>query len=411
MMQNYINYFDHTDKIFLTLSIVILVTLVIYKITSRFGKPLVFGGIISGMILSYANIPTSYFDISSCSSLGNTGLILFMMLLGSQLDFKQFSNKKTNILTASISMLVPFILGVAFVPKLIQLGYVNQHQQEHIITFAIFIGLSLSMAAFPIVSMFIGQTNLIKSSIGQFALFIAAIDEIIFWCVLVVILIYFQQNGIINTYHPIYAFSYLLFVFLVVPHLIKLITDSIKSQRAMLGFMIGGCLISTTLAEAANLHPVIGGFLFGIMLPRENLFIKHIRHQLNDFVNIILLPIYFVKTGMDATLQVSFNLTTIYVGGMFTIIALLGKFVGSYLTGKILGYTQQESALLGFILNIRGVLEIALLNLGLEVGFISNEIYSTLIIMTLITTWIATSATMWLHKKSLKLNQINTQSS
>jgi Kef-type K+ transport system membrane component KefB len=398
-MENYLNYHYYMDKVFLTMSVIIIITLLIYKIASRFGKPIVVGGIVAGMILSSSHIPVKYFDIDSCASLGSIGLVLFMMLLGSQLDFHQFTAKKSNVAITIISILVPFICGALFVPELIHLGFVNSYQQEHIFTFTAFIGLSISMAAFPIISMFIGHSGLINSPIGKFAIFCASIDEIVFWCLLTIIMIYFQKNNATHAYHPTYIILYLLFVFLVVPHLIKLIIEYIKSERAMIGFIISGCFLSATIADFANLHPVIGGFLFGIMLPKDNASIKHIRHGLNDFVNIALLPIYFVKTGIDANIHAAFNLKVVYIGLILTLIALGGKFIGSYIVGKILGYTRDESILLGSILNIRGVLEIALLNIGLEIGFISNQLYSMLIIMTLITTWIATTASLWIYNR------------
>ena len=412
-----LNEFDSIDKLFFTLSVIILITNIIYQFMAKFNRPIVLGGIMAGIIIHHLHIPTRYFDINTCAGLGQMGIVLFMMTIGNQLDYKNVFRRKTMMPISLLNVLVPFILGVVFATLLIKHNLTGLYDLNKtdtgatksiiaddnlVLMFKLFIGLAVSMTAFPILSMFLRHSELINSLIGRVAMLCGFVNEVFFWLVLGVVLVSVQKNGIITSFEPFDIIFYLLFIVLIAPRIVKFCINRIKTERGMMSFLIIGCFISAALADSVDLHQVFGGFLFGLILPRNNTLIITIQSRLSEFAQIILLPIYFVETGITANIHVSVDYLTFYLTLGFTLIALIGKFGGGFLTGKILGYSNSDSTFLGAILNMRGIIEIVLLNVGLDVGIINEKLYTTLVGMTLICNFLATSLTVYLSKHPQK---------
>jgi Kef-type K+ transport system membrane component KefB len=412
-----INEFDSIDKLFFTLGIVLTLTNLIYRLMAKFGRPLVLGGITAGVIIQHLNLPTKYFDIHAISGLGQMGIVMFMMLVGNQLNFKNLLIRKRYMPITLINMLIPFILGFIFAGLLVHnhvpwlngqfLSFYNTSiTDSHLnLMFEIFVGLAVSMTAFPVLSMFLKHTHLVNTNVGSLALLCGFVDEIFLWVILGVILISSQQNEIISSFAPIDFIAYLIFIIGIAPKLLTYVVPRIKRESTMLGFLIIGCFASAALADSVNLHQIFGAFLFGLILPRNNEMIVGLRKNLFLLINTILLPIYFVETGVAANIVISFNYTTILMIVIFTLIALIGKFGGSFITGKFMGMSNDESTMLGSLLNMRGIIEIILLNVGLDIGIINNKIYTILLTMAMICTFFATSLSLYLRKK-LALSKI-----
>lgn len=420
-----LNQFDSIDKLFITLTVIILTTNIIYQFMAKFNRPIVLGGIFAGIIINHLHIPMKYFDINTCAGLGQMGIVLFMMEVGNMLEFKNIFKRKSQMPITLLNVLLPFILGIGVATILIKLNWTgiqnnsnislpgftpdskvtNLDNPKLIFMFKLFVGLAVSMTAFPILSMFLKSTDLVNSRIGRLALLCGLVDEVFFWLVLGVVLISVQQNAIITSFKPIDILFYLIFIIYVLPKLLDFCIKYIKSEGTMISFLIIGCFSSAALADAVDLHQVFGGFLFGLILPRDNELIKAVRLKLNEFVQIVFLPIYFVETGMVANIHISFNYMTILLIFAFSLIALAGKFSAGFLTGKLLNCNNHESAMLGSLLNIRGIIEIVLLNIGLDIGIIGDQIYTTLVGMTIICTFIGTTIAMYLisRHKALKL--------
>jgi Kef-type K+ transport system membrane component KefB len=385
----------------------------------KFDRPIVLGGIMAGVIIHHFNIPAKYFDVSTCSGLGQMGIVMFMMIVGNQLDYKKLFIHKTQMPLTILNMLIPFVLGFVFAGFLLHnQSWINGPHQSFIadysgpstntanatdphlnLMFQIFIGLTISMTAFPILSMFLRHTNLADTRIGNIALICGFVDEILFWIILGVILIASQKNDIITSFAPIDFIAYLIFIIIIAPRLLAYIVSKIKQKSTMLGFLIIGCFASAALADSVNLHQVFGGFLFGLILPRNNEMINSLRKNLFLIINTVLLPIYFVETGIAANIHISLNYITLLLIITLTFIALLGKFSGAFITGKLMGASNTESVLLGSLLNMRGIIEIVLLNVGLDIGIINDKIYTILLIMTMLCTFFATSVSLHLRKK------------
>jgi Kef-type K+ transport system membrane component KefB len=234
------------------------------------------------------------------------------------------------------------------------------------------------------------------------AVLCGSVDEVVFWLLLGSVLILSQRSEILGNYALGGAILYAVFMILMAPRLITYICSKISSTRNMLGFMLIGCFLSSVLADIVNLHEIFGAFLFGLLLPANNQYLQKAREQISEFITLMLLPIYFVKSGMLTSFHIIFNEKIIILGIIVTLIAIIGKFSGAFLTGRILGYSKSESMLLGSLLNMRGIIEVVILNIGLELNIISQSIYSILIIMTLISNFFATALSLHINKKMLK---------
>jgi len=402
MQQLYINHFDFTDKVFFTLAIVILFTCSMYWLSIKLGKPMVIGGIISGLIISHIKLPIKYFDINNCAVIGDFGMVLFMMLIGTEFNFRRLLVNKSTMALPIILIIIPFVLGFALLPLFIHFKLLDVYAISHRWLIAVFIGIALSMSTFSILIMFVNHTQLRYTKIGKLAVFCATFEEGTFWVVFAIILTFFQKNSELAWSPVLTLFVYVFFVLFIMPYLIRYMVSKITTELVMLGFMVGGCLFSAVLADFVNLHQIFGGFIFGALLPKENELIHKFRQYLLEFIVIILLPIYFVKTGIDASANLSLDYITVILSVIFIVVSLFGKYGAAFVAGKVWNFTSKEIVILGSLLSIRGTMEVAILNVGREVGLLQAKLYSALVIMTLVTTWIATTVSLYFdkHKKT-----------
>lgn len=424
-----INQFDAIDTLFLTLSIALLTTNLIYRLMAKFNRPIVLGGILSGIVINYLHIPKGYFNIDTCAGLGQLGIVLFMMLVGNQLNYKNLFKRKLHTPLLILNMLIPFVLGFICTGYLLKHDYSPYTQITGIysspntvfyshdgnfsnipfeLILQIFIGLAVSMTAFPIVSIFLSNANLTNSIVGRIAILCSFVDEIIFWIILGIVLLSVQKDTIITSFKPVDIVFYLIFIIYIAPKLSNLIIRQIKNETAMMAYLIIGCCISSALSDAVNLHPIFGGFLFGLILPKNNPTIESVRKHLTSMVSITLLPIYFVQTGIVANIHISLDFTTMFLVIIFTLIAFLGKSGGAFITGRILGLNNTNSILLGSLLNMRGIIEVVLLNIGLDAKIINEKMYTVLVGMTILCTFIGTLISLRLTKLSKNTSKTDT---
>lgn len=195
-----INEFDSIDKLFFTLAVVLITTNIMYQLTVKFGRPLVLGGIMAGIIIQNLHLPPKYFDINAVFGLGQMGIVMFMMLVGNQLNYKDMFISKRQMPIILLNVVIPFILGFIFAKLLVHhnipwfnreynsffgsnlIANITDHHLD--LLFQLFIGLTVSMTAFPILSMFIKHSHLVETNIGSLALLCGFVDEVILWVIL-----------------------------------------------------------------------------------------------------------------------------------------------------------------------------------------------------------------------------------
>ena len=393
-----LNVFDNVDKAFLTLLIIIGLTSILYRFMGRFNKPIVLGGLIAGAIIANLHLPKQYFDLDSCSVIGDIGIILFMMLMGTYFDFSIIREKKSTLFISILSVLTPFICGFLCAPWIYPL---NADATLHLslLQFSLLLGISISIAAFSLTSLFLSHSHMIQKRISHIALLCASMDDVLFWLIFGSLLLYFQTNAIVKINESLIFSIYIASLIFIFPPLVRKIANRIQSERSMLAFLILGCFASAICADAVDLHQIFGAFAFGLMLPNENPLILTLRSRLEVFISVLMLPVFFAKLGAVVDISMITNKHILWLGLILSVIAFCAKFIGVYFGARLLKYPTYEAAFLSSVLNIRGIVEVVVMKIAWEVGLISFQIFTILIIVAIFTGWFATTVALHFKKK------------
>lgn len=382
----------------ITIALVTILTSMLYKVMGAMNKPIVLGGVLSGVILANLHLSSNYFDLNSCNILGDFGATLFMMLMGLQFRVTTFTQRKVNLLITAVSLIVTFSVGLLSAQYLYKF---NAGSSAHIgfYKFALLLSISMSIPSFTLVSLFLNQSHILKRNIAQLAMLLSFIEAIIFWVMESYLLISTQVSGFIKISESILLLGSISVVLIIIFPSIKFICRRIKTEESMLLFIIIGVCIFAVLGDVIDLHQTVGGFLFGILLPRNNNILDKITPKVETFVLVVLLPIFFAQVGGLARFGVIHNYKTILIAIILTIVALLTKFSGVFIGAKIAKYDNSEAAFLGALLNLRGVFEVVVIKVVWELGLISRTIFVILVIMAIASTWVSTSAALWFRNR------------
>ncbi|MBM3943793.1 MAG: cation:proton antiporter [SAR202 cluster bacterium] len=383
--------------------IVIIVTARLVGLVFRYlRQPQVMGEVLGGIILGPSVLGHFFPDIanyilpqSAAPLLGiiaQLGVILFMFLVGVEVDLKIV--RRSGRSTAAIShasILVPFLMGAVLALVLYQ-RYPSG--QVSFTSFALFLGVSMSVTAFPVLARILTDLQMHRTSKGSMVLMCAAINDVLAWCLLAVVVSIVQADagGAIIT--PILTVLFMGGIVLVVRPLATKIVPRLKTGRSFgegpLALVIVAILASALATEYIGIHAIFGAFMLGAILPRTSLIAQTMTMRLEDVVKILLLPIFFAFTGMRTELGLLSTPQDWMMCGLVIVVATLGKFGGSFVAAKLLGHRTRDSAALGVLMNTRGLVELIVLNIGLDLGVISPTLFTMLVIMAVVTTFATT---------------------
>jgi Kef-type K+ transport system membrane component KefB len=403
---NGINLKHFADKltqapgIFIMQLIVIMVAArILGYIFQLIDQPLVIGEIVAGLLLGPSVLgalspkvfgflfpENSVFVLEQFSQLG---LIFFMFIIGMELDtsaFKKSANKAFLISTAS--MVVPFILGV-FLASLLYRRFCPENVQ--FTYFALFMGTTMSITAFPVLARIVQERKLTKTPVGIMAITVAAIGDVVAWIILAIVIAVVKAGGISHSFMTIgLSVLYIFFMFYVVKPLMYRIGNVYGSREAMvkpvvaLVFLL--ILLSSLVTEAIGIHALFGAFMAGVVMP-ENLNFKRVfTEKIEDISLVILLPLFFVSTGLRTQIGLINSGSMWMICGFITLTAIAGKFGGTLLGSRYVKLSWRDSISLGVLMNTKGLMELIVLNIGYDLGILSPDIFTMLIIMALITT-------------------------
>jgi Kef-type K+ transport system membrane component KefB len=383
----------------LQLVIIMLVARLMGYLFQLFRQPLVIGEIVAGLVLgpsvlgaiwpntfSYIFPEQSIFVLELFSQLG---LIFFMFIIGMELDagsFKKSANKA--ILISAASIIIPFILGV-----LLALYLYREYKfgNVHFMYFALFMGTTMCITAFPVLARIVQERKLTKTHVGAMAITIAAIGDVVAWCILAVVIAVVNAGGISHSLMTIgLSVVYVLLMFYVIKPLMFRIGQVYSSREAMvkpivaLVFLL--ILVSSLVTEAIGIHALFGAFMAGVVMPDNLNFKRTFTEKIEDIALVILLPLFFVATGLRTEIGLLNNAHMWVTCALITIVAIIGKFGSTFAASRYVGLSWSESLSLGVLMNTKGLMELIVLNIGYELGILSPEVFTMLIIMALITT-------------------------
>jgi Kef-type K+ transport system membrane component KefB/nucleotide-binding universal stress UspA family protein len=408
-----------------TVSLVLLEILIVIGFSRLVGllfraikQPLVIGEIMAGIMLGPSlfgkifPVTQAHLFPSSTAAilevLAQIGLIFFMFLIGLELDPKYLKGKvRVAIFTSAAGIILPFILAVGLAFWLYPIG---QGSQTSLLAFSLFFGSALSITAFPVLARIISESNLQNTSIGSLALTCAAVDDVAAWCLLALAIAVARTNNIYAALpHIALSLIYIVFMLTAGRWLLKGMaahySRSNKVSQILLAAVYMSVVTSALIAEAIGIHFIFGAFLIGAAMPKNEGMVREIAQKTEDFVLIFLLPVFFVYSGLKTRIGLIDSPYLWLVCGIVLAVAIIGKYVGIYLTAKSFGLPPREASVLGWLMNTRGLTELIVLNIGLQLGVINDLLFAMLVIMALTTTFMTSPLVEWTYPKKLLRQQ------
>jgi Kef-type K+ transport system membrane component KefB len=385
------------------MSVVLLVTVVCGWLARRLGQARVIGEIIGGILLGPSvlarlspEISATLFPKSSFGSfevLSTIGLILFLFLIGMEVDYEELYNQRATAVVASgMSILFPFAIAVVLAHPLRVRFAPNGIGST---PFVLFLGIAMSITAFPVLARILEERQLQRTALGTTAILCAAVDDVVAWMLLALALALIGHGGGPSSLPlRLLALAVYLCVMLGVirPLAAKFVTRRRTDELSLelLGVFVAGALLSAMATEAIGVHPLFGAFLAGLCFPRVDSWRVAIRTRLDMLVSVLLLPLFFALTGMRTRLDLLTGGAMWLWAGLVLAASVFGKMGGASVAARLTGQSWRSALALGTLLNTRGLVELIVLNIAYNVGVFSPTLFTMLVLMALVTTMMTT---------------------
>ena len=380
---------------------IILVARILGWFFKKIGQPTVIGEIIAGILLGPSLLGLYFPDFSNAlfpsQSLGNLqflsqiGLILFMFMVGMELDLNTLKNKANDAVVIShASIIFPFALGIglayfiyqSFAPKDVQF-----------LSFGLFIGIAMSITAFPVLARIVHEKEIHKTRLGSIVITCAAVDDITAWSLLAGVIAIVKAGSFVSSLYTIaLAVIYVFLMIKVVRPFLKRVgelhstRDSMSKQVVAIFFLT--LIFSSYATEIIGIHALFGAFMAGTIMPENTRFRNILTEKIEDVALVLLLPLFFVFTGLRTEIGLINDPYLWKITGLVILVAITGKFLGSALAARFVKQSWHDSLAIGALMNTRGLMELVVLNIGYDLGILTPEIFSMMVIMALVTTFI-----------------------
>jgi Kef-type K+ transport system membrane component KefB len=382
---------------------VLLTALFCGWLARKLGQSRVIGEIIGGILVgpsvfgrfaphaSSVLFPQS--SLGSFETISTIGLVLFLFLIGSELDYDHLRRQKsTATLASGMSILFPFIMA-AIAAHSLRIRFAPNGIGR--VPFVLFLGISMSITAFPVLARILEERKMQSTPLGTTALMCAAVDDVCAWSLLAIALTLLPHAGQSTPlgYRLLWLGVYLLVMLGVVRPLGAWLVKrraGIALSYELLGIVIAVVLASAAATEAIGVHPLFGAFLAGVCFPRIEQWQTAVRARLDMIVSILLLPLFFALTGMRTRLDLLSGGRIWLWTGIVLLVAIAGKMGGAVLAARWTGQSWRNAMALGALLNTRGLVELVVLNIAYNAHVFSPELFTMLVVMALVTTMITT---------------------
>lgn len=391
----------HPLAILLLQIITILITARIFGfIFKKIGQPSVMGEIVAGIFLGpsftglfFPEFSLFLFPKTSLPNLqfiSQIGLILFMFIVGMELDLKVLKKKAHEaVIISHASIIIPFALGMGLAYFMYQpfapdgIGF---------LAFSLFIGISLSITAFPVLARIVQERQLTKTRLGAIVITCAAADDVTAWCILAVVIAIAKAGSVLSSVYIIFmAIAYVLLMLKVVQPFLKRLGDIYSSRdtltKPIVAVFLVTLLISSYITEAIGIHALFGAFMAGAIMPQSLSFRNIFIEKVEDVSLILLLPLFFVFTGLRTQIGLLNEPHLWQTCAVIVALATGGKFLGSALAARFVGQSWKDSLSIGALMNTRGLMELIVLNIGFDLGILSPAVFAMMVIMALATTF------------------------
>jgi Kef-type K+ transport system membrane component KefB len=377
----------------------------------KIGQPQVVGEMAAGVMLGPSLLgwafPAAWQILFPPDSLGylnvlsQVGLLLFMFLVGLEFQPRLLRNQgHAAILTSHVSITLPYLLGAALALYLYpRLADDSVRFRE----FALFLGAAMSITAFPVLARILRERQLHKTELGSVTIACAAVDDVTAWCLLAYILVLVRAaHGAVRLWVTLAGLTvYLLFMVFVARRLLTGFVRVFRRRKAlgedMMALILVLLLVSAWATERLGVHLLFGAFLFGAVMPKEKRFLAQLTEKIESVTIVLFLPLFFAYTGLRTSVgQITGGEMWFYCV-LILLVAVTGKLAGSAVASRVAGLRWRDATALGVLMNTRGLMELVILNIGLDLGVISPALFSMMVVMALATTFMTTPMLEWIY--------------
>jgi Kef-type K+ transport system membrane component KefB len=361
------------------------------------GQPAVIGELVAGILLGPSLLgrispdAAGYLLPSNVAPylgvLANLGVIIYMFLVGLELNGSVLRGQlRMTVTTSHASIVVPFVLGSVLA---LYLYPRFAHEDVAFTHFALFLGVAMSITAFPVLARILADQRMTQTKLGVLSLTCAAINDVTAWCLLAfaVGVVSGSANGAVFVALSTVTFIAVMFIVLR-PRFERLSQATIGDQPTpkAISITLIGVLLSALMTEAIGVHAIFGAFLLGAIIPHDSPLARSLHRGIVDLVTIVFMPAFFAFTGMRTQIGLlSGGYEWLVCAGIIAV-ATLGKFGGTTIAARFNGLDLRHSMALGALMNTRGLMEVIVLNIGLDLGIISPTLFTMFILMALVTT-------------------------
>jgi len=379
-------------------------------LTRWLGQPMVIAEMLAGIALGPSLLglvfPHAFETLFPTASLGvlktlsQLGLVLFMFLVGLELDPSLLRGRRAaSIAISHTSIALPFALGVGaawwlrgpYAPR-----------EVSFLSFALFLGTAMSVTAFPVLARILTERGLLQSRVGAIAIACAAVDDVTAWCLLAFVVAIAHAHALTDALWTAgLSALFCAFMLLVARPLLRRWGERVEKGPGLTPAVVAGVLflllVSSGLTEVIGIHALFGGFLLGAVMPKGTGLAKALAAKLESVAVLLLLPLFFAYSGIRTRLGlVSGTADWLVVAGIIAL-ATLGKFGGSAVAARLTGLRWREASAIGVLMNTRGLMELIVLNIGMDLGVITPTMFTMLVLMALVTTFATTPVLHWVY--------------
>lgn len=384
--------------VLLALAVILLCARGLGLIFQRFSQPPVIGEMIAGILLGPSLLGRVLPSLSGyvfpttiapyLSIIANIGVILYMFLVGTELNTNLLRDRTdASVATSHASIIVPFLLGSGLA---LWLYPIYSTSDVRFVVFALFMGVSMSVTAFPVLARIITDRRMQDTSLGTIALTCAAVDDVTGWCLfaLVVSVAHAHAGRALLTLGLTAGFIVAIFA-LFRPAAARFARRHVRRQPSSQGAIVIACialLVAALTTQWIGIHALFGAFLVGAVIPYDSPLARDIKEKFEDLVVVLFLPTFFAFTGLRTQIGLVHGVRDWVICLVIIAVASVGKFGGGAIAARITGLGWRESAALGILMNTRGLMELIVLNVGMDLGVLSPTLFAMLVIMAIVTT-------------------------
>ena len=394
------NFRNPVSVLLMQIIVIIAMAGLFSRLFRKIHQPPVMGEMIAGIIMGpsvlgffFPEAMAFLFPQSSLETLrmlAQIGVVLFMFVVGMELNVQHVRERGSAVVMIShASIVVPFLLGSTLSLFLYR---DLAPPGTSFSAFALFIGVAISITAFPVLARILEDRGLSQTFLGSIALTCAAVNDVTAWCILALVIAIVKASGIAVSLATV-LFTLLFaaaMLFIVRPQLSRIVKETPQSRlqsRRLIGAILALVLACALVTETIGIHALFGAFLAGIVMPSSVELRAFFRDKIEGFSSAALLPLFFAFTGLRTQIGLLNDWQSWAWCGVIIVVAIVGKLVGSMLMSRWTGMSWSHSFVIGTLMNTRGLVELVVLNIGYDLGILSGRIFAMMVLMALVTTF------------------------